>query len=331
MGGADRRRRARPDEVFRPFAGQAAGRSRCWPGSEIVPVLLRECTEQAVRVQLERAKTVKNGPFYSEYLPAETIMAASLTLRGTGDTADNREALRGLLDGKLLQIGGDETLGKGLMWGTAAGGGLVMTVHRIDQGMAAAAAKVLGADGGKEVRSTRELRTRYRQLRVMLHTAGLAATYAFIASKAGDADDRPAAEKAGQGLPEGGRGDPGAAGRPGLVSRGDREPADVLAVMDALGEMDPVAYARASAEAAAFVGWLSRLADAAWLERDGACLIRGGRCRSPDRRNRAAAAPGRRPGRRRAPAAAEPSRRASRSLPGAAPGPRSRRPGRSAR
>ena len=35
-----------------------------------------------------------------------------------------------------------------------------------------------------------------------------------------------------------------------------------------LGGMDPVQYARASAEAAAFVGWLSRLADATWQDRD---------------------------------------------------------------
>jgi hypothetical protein len=38
--------------------------------------------------------------------------------------------------------------------------------------------------------------------------------------------------------------------------------------MAELGAMDPVRYARASAEASAFVGWLSRLADAAWQERD---------------------------------------------------------------
>jgi len=142
-----------------------------------------------------------------------------------------------------------------------------MTVHRIDQGMAAAAAKVLGADGSKEVKVTRELRTRYRQLRVMLHTAGLAATYAFIASKAGDADAvggekelarayRKVAEAIRERLYD------------LRLFPGDREPADVLAVMDAFGDMDPVAYARASAETAAFGGWLSRAAHAAWLERE---------------------------------------------------------------
>jgi CRISPR-associated protein Cmr4 len=104
------------DPVFRPFAGKLRD-DLVMAGSELVPVLLRECTEQAVRVQLDASKTVANGPFYSEYLPTETIMAASLTLREKGDTAGNRAALSGLLDTKLLQIGGDETLGKGLMWG----------------------------------------------------------------------------------------------------------------------------------------------------------------------------------------------------------------------
>ncbi|MGH3221703.1 MAG: type III-B CRISPR module RAMP protein Cmr4 [Streptosporangiaceae bacterium] len=105
-----------PGEEFRPFADKLRA-DLLLAGSDIVRDLLDECTEQAVRVQLNASKTVQNGPFYSEYLPAETIMAASLTLRGTGDTSENREALRQLLHGQLLQIGGDETLGKGLMWG----------------------------------------------------------------------------------------------------------------------------------------------------------------------------------------------------------------------
>jgi len=105
------------DPVFRPFAAKLR-EDLVLAGSELVPVLLRECTEQAVRVQLERdTKTVKGGAlFYSEYLPAETIMAASLTLSGKGDTKSSRDALAALLGKKLVQVGGDETLGKGLMW-----------------------------------------------------------------------------------------------------------------------------------------------------------------------------------------------------------------------
>jgi CRISPR-associated protein Cmr4 len=104
------------DPVFGPFAAKLR-EDLVLAGSDLIVELLDECTEQAVRVQLGESKTVKQGPFYSEYLPAETIMAASLTLRGKGDTGDNRRAVEGLLDGELLQVGGDETLGKGLMWG----------------------------------------------------------------------------------------------------------------------------------------------------------------------------------------------------------------------
>lgn len=105
---------------FAPFS-QKLGTDLLVVGADITPMLLRECTEQAARVQLGSSKTVENGPFYSEYLPAETILAASLVLRQAADTADNRDALRELLDGKLLQLGGDETLGKGLVWGRLLG------------------------------------------------------------------------------------------------------------------------------------------------------------------------------------------------------------------
>jgi CRISPR-associated protein Cmr4 len=102
--------------VFAPFDGKFRT-DLLLVGSDVAPVLLSECTEQAVRVQLDpKSKKVRNGPFYSEYLPAETIMAASLTLRDDADDDANRSALLGLLDKQLLRIGGDETLGKGLMW-----------------------------------------------------------------------------------------------------------------------------------------------------------------------------------------------------------------------
>lgn len=86
-------------------------------GTEVFPELLREGTELSVRVQLTADKTVKHGPFYSEYLPAETILAVSLSLRRRPkDNEDHLEKLRDLLGGGLLQVGGDETLGKGLVW-----------------------------------------------------------------------------------------------------------------------------------------------------------------------------------------------------------------------
>jgi CRISPR-associated protein Cmr4 len=106
------------DGAFTPFAGKLRT-DMLLVDSEVMPVLLRECTEQTVRVQLDENKTVANGPFQSEYLPAETILAASLSLRehGRSDAAGNDAvALQLLLEGALLQVGGDETLGKGLVW-----------------------------------------------------------------------------------------------------------------------------------------------------------------------------------------------------------------------
>lgn len=131
-----------------------------------------------------------------------------------------------------------------------------MSVRRVDQGMAVAAARVVPQEVG------RELRTRYRQLRVMLHTAGLAATYAFITSKARDADEDALA---------GAYQEVAVAIRDrlaglGVLDRGTTSPRDVLA---RLGELSSPDYARASAEVSAFAGWLSRLGDALCRERNG--------------------------------------------------------------
>ena len=98
----------------------------------------------------------------------------------------------------------------------------------------------------------------------MLRTAGLAATYAFIASKAADAGAERELARAYRKVAEALRERLSAQH---LLTVGEK--AGVVAVLDALGTMDPVTYARASAEAAAFAGWLSRLADAAWLEGEG--------------------------------------------------------------
>ena len=104
------------DPLFDFFAGKLR-RDLVLVGKDVMPTLTRECTEQTARVQLGKAKTVQNGPFYSEYLPAETILAASLTLRA----AAHEGRLRALLHGKLVQLGGDEALGKGLVWARLAG------------------------------------------------------------------------------------------------------------------------------------------------------------------------------------------------------------------
>jgi len=130
-----------------------------------------------------------------------------------------------------------------------------MPVKRIDQRLAVAAADALPEQ------VTGDLRTRYRQLRVMLHSAGLAASYAYIASKAGDPEA--------PGLP-------GAYGKVGYALKvrllelrllsGEADDLGTPEIMRQLGRMDPVTYARASAEAAALVSWLSRLATAVAAE-----------------------------------------------------------------
>lgn len=124
-----------------------------------------------------------------------------------------------------------------------------MSVRRVDQGSAAAAAALLPGT----VDPT--LRTRYRQLRAMLHGAGLAATYAFVAARtSGDLGESYG--KVADGL------------RRRLTDRalltGDPTRMESADVLSQLGNMDSVRYARASAEAAALLGWLSRLADASY-------------------------------------------------------------------
>lgn len=82
--------------------------------------LTQEHVELLPRVQLEAdAKTVRHGPWYTEYLPAETLLCSMLRdclppPSGTG--SPRLDSLRERLDGELLVTGGDETLGKGLLW-----------------------------------------------------------------------------------------------------------------------------------------------------------------------------------------------------------------------
>lgn len=130
-----------------------------------------------------------------------------------------------------------------------------MTVQRIDQEMAVAAVIALPEKVGPE------LRTRYRQLQVMLHSAGLAASYAYIASKARD-PDTSGLGAAYLAVAEGIRKRLAAK----KLLKGDPDDLSTPQVMRQLGELSAVDYARASAETAALVAWLSRLADAVSAE-----------------------------------------------------------------
>jgi CRISPR-associated protein Cmr4 len=86
---------------------------------DLLSAISRDCAPVAARVQLGTGedgqaprKTVQHGPFYSEYLPAETLLAALIEC----DRADDLDYLREVLDHQVLRVGGDETVGKGLMW-----------------------------------------------------------------------------------------------------------------------------------------------------------------------------------------------------------------------
>jgi CRISPR/Cas system CMR-associated protein Cmr5 small subunit len=132
-----------------------------------------------------------------------------------------------------------------------------MSARRVDQEMAAAAAGLLVPAADLTSIEQKALRTRYRQLRVMLHGAGLAATYAFVAAKAGSGS---ALERAYAEAAEGIR---GRLDHLGLLA-GDPARLDAKEILSQLGEMDGMKYTRASTEVTALVGWLSRLADACY-------------------------------------------------------------------
>jgi CRISPR-associated protein Cmr4 len=79
----------------------------------------RECTAVVARVQLgaedgekNPTKTVQHGPFYSEYLPSEALLTAMLE----SPSPDHLARLAELIGDSVIQVGGDETIGKGLMW-----------------------------------------------------------------------------------------------------------------------------------------------------------------------------------------------------------------------
>lgn len=79
---------------------------------EQMKAFTEECAEVVARVQLEPGtKAVAQGPWYTEYVPAETIMVS--LIRSTGPDLG---VLQDRLANELLVAGGDETVGKGLMW-----------------------------------------------------------------------------------------------------------------------------------------------------------------------------------------------------------------------
>lgn len=123
-------------------------------------------------------------------------------------------------------------------------------VKRVDQGMAEAAAAILGD------RVDEATRTRMRQLPQRLRGSGLAATYAFLLAKgAGSGDVAAAYRKLARGIAQ-------------RVAEEGLLPVDGSAqdlerqFLQRLTQADLTRYARVSAEVDALAVWLSRLAEA---------------------------------------------------------------------
>ncbi|HEX5115092.1 MAG TPA: type III-B CRISPR module RAMP protein Cmr4 [Pseudonocardiaceae bacterium] len=79
---------------------------------DVLSELTTLATDVVARVQLKPdAKTVAHGPFYAEHLPAETVLFAVLA-----GAEENLAHLAELFDGRPIQLGGAETVGKGVLW-----------------------------------------------------------------------------------------------------------------------------------------------------------------------------------------------------------------------
>ncbi|RKS07009.1 CRISPR-associated Cmr4 family protein [Nocardiopsis sp. Huas11] len=103
-------------EALEPFASKLK-KDLLVVGEDVMQLLVRQGTEHTVRVQLVPDTKEVKQLFSSEYLPAETVLAAVLTLREHPDRSEEHQILvQELLEDSVLQIGGDETVGKGLVW-----------------------------------------------------------------------------------------------------------------------------------------------------------------------------------------------------------------------
>lgn len=78
--------------------------------------------EPHVRIDPDTGVADDGGLFYTENLPAESVMLAPLMISQARDGKTELSAdsvllqCRQALNGKLLQVGGDATVGRGLMW-----------------------------------------------------------------------------------------------------------------------------------------------------------------------------------------------------------------------
>jgi CRISPR-associated protein Cmr4 len=83
--------------------------------------------EPHVRINAETGTASDGGLFYTENLPPESLLIAPLLASQTRSTKDDIQAemvlaqIKAVIDGKLLQIGGDATTGRGLVVATVEG------------------------------------------------------------------------------------------------------------------------------------------------------------------------------------------------------------------
>ena len=73
----------------------------------IFKYVVRSLTEVVPRVKLSDAGVVDSGPWWEEYVPAETIFYMWITSRGNSQDCDLE------LDGRIIDMGGKSTIGKG--------------------------------------------------------------------------------------------------------------------------------------------------------------------------------------------------------------------------
>lgn len=104
-------------DFFKPLA-ESDRRRLALIADDAFSYFAQYATEVTARIRLEEAtKTVKEGHlFYQEFLPAETLFY-SLVLAADARDGSGKKAAENLADfapPQLIQIGGDETTGKGL-------------------------------------------------------------------------------------------------------------------------------------------------------------------------------------------------------------------------
>jgi len=84
--------------------------------------------EPHVRIDPDTGTAAKTGLFYTENLPPESLLIAPVMASQTRTKGENDDAagvmtkIRNVIDGQLLQLGGDATTGRGLVMAKMVGG-----------------------------------------------------------------------------------------------------------------------------------------------------------------------------------------------------------------